>query len=88
MAKLCVTIIEEAHQLFLVNPSAKTELGRFVPSALTAAGIGALTGGFKEQPVDQNPLFNRDYTGSDYIRENPQLFGGTLGRRWPPVACV
>lgn len=71
---------ETAKNAFLVNPYAKTELGRFVPSALTAAGIGALTGGFKEQPVDQNPLFNRDYTGSDYIRENPQLFGGTLGR--------
>ncbi len=72
--------LQTAKDAFLVNPYAKTELGRFVPAALTAAGIGALTGGFKSEPVDQNPLFNRDYTGSDYIRENPQLFGGTLGR--------
>jgi hypothetical protein len=72
--------LQTAKDAFLVNPYAKTELGRFVPAALTAAGIGALTGGFKSEPVDQNPLFNRDYTGSDYLRDNPKLFGGTLGR--------
>jgi len=65
---------------FLVNPYAKTELGRFVPAALTTVGVGALTGGFKTTPANENPLFNRNYTGADYIRDNPNLFGGTLGR--------
>jgi hypothetical protein len=65
---------------FLVNPYAKTELGRYVPAALTTMGVGALTGGFKTTPANENPLFNRNYTGADYIRDNPNLFGGTLGR--------
>jgi len=65
---------------FLVNPYAKTELGRYVPAALTTVGIGALTGGFKQEPVNENPLFNRNYGGSQFIRDNPQLFSGTLGR--------
>ncbi len=65
---------------FLVNPYAKTELGKFVPAALTTVGIGALTGGFKTEPVNENPLFNRNYGGAQFIRDNPQLFGGTLGR--------
>jgi hypothetical protein len=65
---------------FLVNPYAKTELGRYVPAALTTVGVGALTGGFKSTPANENPLFNRNYTGADYIRDNPNLFGGTLGR--------
>jgi hypothetical protein len=65
---------------FLVNPYAKTELGRYVPAALTTMGVGALTGGFKATPANENPLFNRNYTGADYIRDNPNLFGGALGR--------
>ena len=65
---------------FLVNPYAKTELGRYVPAALTTMGVGALTGGFKTTPANENPLFNRNYTGADYIRDNPNLFGGALGR--------
>jgi len=72
--------IQTFKDAFLVNPYATTGLGKFAPAALTAMGVGALTGGFKTQPVDQNPLFNRNYTGSDFIRDNPQLFGGTLGR--------
>ena len=64
---------------FLVNPYA-TGLGKFAPAALTTVGIGALTGGFKQQPVDQNPLFDRNYRGLDFMRDNPQLFGGSLGR--------
>ena len=72
--------LDQFTKAFLVNENAKTALGRYVPAALTTVGIGALTGGFKTQPVDQNPLFKSDYTGADYIRDNPQLFGGTLGR--------
>jgi hypothetical protein len=65
---------------FLVNPNATTTLGRYAPAALTAVGVGALTGGFKTEPVNENPLFDRAYGGSQFIRDNPQLFGGTLGR--------
>ena len=71
---------ETAKNAFFVNPNAETTLGRYVPTGLTVAGIGALTGGFETEPVNQNPLFDRNYTGADYIRDNPQLFGGFLGR--------
>lgn len=74
------SFLENASNVFLKNPNAQSILGQYAPAGLTLAGIGALTGGFKDQPVDQNPLFNRDYTGSDYLRDNPKLFGGTLGR--------
>jgi len=66
---------------FLVNPNeTQNYLARYAPAALTTVGIGALTGGFKQQPVDQNPLFDRNYRGLDFMRDNPQLFGGSLGR--------
>jgi len=71
---------ENFKNAFLVNPDATTTLGRYAPAALTAVGIGALTGGFKTEPVNENPLFNRNYGGAQFIRDNPQLFGGTLGR--------
>jgi len=74
------SLLENATNVFIRNPNAESLLGQYVPAGLTLAGIGALTGGFKDQPVDQNPLFNRDYTGSDYIRDNPKLFGGSLSR--------
>ena len=74
------TIVDRLTNAFLVNPAAKTDVGRYLPAGLTLAGIGALTGSYKSQPVDQNPAFNRDYTGMNYLRDNPQLFGGTLGR--------
>jgi hypothetical protein len=47
---------------------------------LAAAGLGAtyLAGGFKEEPTNEAPLFNRNYTGEDYARDNPTLFSGSL----------
>lgn len=64
---------------FLVNPNAaKGTLARYVPGVATALGVSALTGGFKAGEAEENPLFNRDYTGSDFIRDNPQLFQGGL----------
>jgi hypothetical protein len=29
-------------------------------------------------PANQNPAFNRNYTGSDYMRDNPSQFSGGL----------
>lgn len=75
------TLTQRIGNALFVDPYAKEgSIGRYLPAGVTLAGIGALTGGYKTQPVDQNPAFNRDYTGMNYIRDNPQLFGGTLGR--------
>jgi hypothetical protein len=65
---------------FLINPDPKLEgkLGRYVPGVATALTVSGLAGGFKAGEVDQNPLFDRDYTGSDYIRDNPEKFKGGL----------
>lgn len=66
---------------FLVNPNeTQNYLARYAPTALTTMGIGALTGGFKPEPVNESPLFNRQFTGLDYIRQNPGMFSGSLGR--------
>ena len=66
---------------FLVNPNeTQNYLARYAPAALTTMGIGALTGGFKEQPVDQSPLYDRNFTGAEFIRKNPGMFSGNLGR--------
>ena len=35
-------------------------------------------GGFKAGEAEKNTLFDPGYTGSDYIRDNPELFKGTL----------
>jgi len=64
---------------FLINPNAeKGTLARYVPGVATALAVTGATGGFKAGKADENPLFKRDYTGSDYIRDNPQLFQGGL----------
>lgn len=60
---------------FLVNPNVKPgTLARYVPGVATALAVTGATGGFKAGKVDENPLFDRDYTGSDFIRDNPELF--------------
>jgi hypothetical protein len=61
---------------FLINDDPKLEgkLGRYVPGVATALAVTGLAGGFKAGKVDENPLFDRDYTGEDYIRDNPELF--------------
>jgi hypothetical protein len=63
---------------FLVNPDAKTTLGRYVPGVATALTVSGLAGGFQAGKADENPLFNRDYTGRDYMRDNPEQFKGGL----------
>lgn len=59
---------------FLVNPDAKTALGKYVPGIATALTVTGLAGGFKAGKSEENPLFDRNYTGEDYIRDNPELF--------------
>jgi hypothetical protein len=59
---------------FLVNPKATTTLGKYAPGVATALTVTGALGGFKQGEVNENPLFNRDYTGESYIRDNPELF--------------
>jgi hypothetical protein len=38
------------------------------------------------KPADENPAFDRDYTGMDYMRDNPNMFRGGLSSYTPPSA--
>ena len=60
---------------FLVNPdAAKGSLTKYVPGIATGLALTGALGGFKAGKVNENPLFDRKYTGADYIRDNPELF--------------
>ena len=61
-----------------VDPSATTTFGKYAPGAALALGATALAGGFKSTPAEKNPAFNSSYTGSNYMRDNPQMFTGSL----------
>jgi hypothetical protein len=53
-------------------------LRKYGPLALAGtAAIGA-AGGMEGKPGDPAPLFNKDYTGMDYMRDNPGQFSGGL----------
>ena len=60
-------------------------LTKYGPLALAGTAAVAATGGMKSDPANQNPAFNRNYTGSDYMRDNPQLFGGGLSSYTKPT---
>jgi len=60
------------------DPNATTMIGKYGPGAAAVLGATALAGGFKSEPAKTNPAFNPSYTGLDYKRDNPQLFGGDL----------
>jgi hypothetical protein len=60
------------------DPNATTMIGKYGPGAAAVLGATALAGGFKSKPAEKNPAFNPQYTGMDYMRDNPQLFGGSL----------
>ncbi len=53
-------------------------LQKYGPVALAGTAAVAAAGGMKTEPANPNPAFNRNYTGMDYIRDNPQLFQGGL----------
>ena len=64
---------------FLVDPNAaKGSLARYVPGVVTALAVSGATGGFKAGKAEEEPLFDKDYTGTDYIRDNPELFKGRV----------
>ena len=60
------------------DPNATTMIGKYGPGAAAVLGATALVGGFKSKPSERNPAFNAQYTGLDYKREHPELFGGSL----------
>lgn len=71
--------VESFTNAFLVNPNAaKGTLSRYAPGVATALTVAGATGGFKAGEAEENPLFNRDYTGREFIRDNPQMFQGGL----------
>ena len=53
-------------------------LQKYGPIALAGTAAVAAAGGMESSPANPNPAFNRNYTGMDYIRDNPQLFQGGL----------
>jgi len=59
---------------------------KYGPLALAGTTAIAAAGGMKSEPVNQNPAFNRNYTGSDYMRDNPEKFSGGLSSYTKPTA--
>jgi hypothetical protein len=59
-------------------------LTKYGPLVAAGTAVAGAAGGFKSEPVNQNPAFNRDYTGFDYMRDNPDMFRGGLDRYQPP----
>jgi len=58
---------------------------KYGPLALAGTAAIAATGGMKGEPANQNPAFNRNYTGSDYMRDNPDKFSGGLSSYTRPT---
>jgi hypothetical protein len=59
-------------------------LRQYGPLAATGLAVAGAAGGFKSSPSNPNPAFNRDYTGLDYMRDNPNMFAGGLGGGYTP----
>ncbi len=53
-------------------------LQKYGPLALAGTAVVGAAGGMEGSPANQNPAFNRAYTGSDYMRDNPDRFSGGL----------
>jgi hypothetical protein len=58
---------------------------KYGPLALAGTTAVAAAGGMKSEPVNQNPAFNRNYTGEDYMRDNPDKFKGGLSSYTKPT---
>lgn len=51
---------------------------KYGPLALAGTAVVGAAGGMQGAPSNPNPVFNRAYTGSDYMRDNPNQFSGGL----------
>jgi len=70
------------------RPGLPKDAGMFTkygPLALAGTAAIAAAGGMEGDPADQNPAFDRNYTGSDYIRDNPDKFKGGLSSYTKPA---
>jgi len=59
-------------------PSDAGLIRRYAPLAAAGTAVLGATGGFKGEPANPAPLFNRSYGGLDFIRDNPEMFKGGL----------
>ena len=55
-------------------------MSKYAPLAGAALGATYLAGGFETpvEPGDSAPVYDPAYVGTDYMRDNPQLFSGSL----------
>jgi hypothetical protein len=53
-------------------------LRKYGPLALAGTAVVGAAGGMKGKDGDPAPLFDKDYTGTDYMRDNPNKFSGGL----------
>jgi len=66
---------------------------KYAPLAAVGTLGAAALGAFKQEPGEEEPLFDTQYTGSDYIRDNPLEFQGGLDSSYrrpksPPSSVV
>jgi len=59
-------------------------LRRYGPLMLAGTAVAGASGGMQTTPANPNPLFNRNYTSADYMRDNPDKFRGGLDNPLPP----
>jgi hypothetical protein len=59
-------------------------LTKYGPLALAGTAATYAMGGMEGDPARQNPAFDRNYTGVDYIRDNADRFSGGLSRYTRP----
>jgi hypothetical protein len=52
---------------------------KYAPLAAVGTLGAAALGAFKQEEAEDEPLFDKAYTGEDYMRDNPDLFSGGLG---------
>jgi len=61
---------------------------KYGPLAAVGTGVAYLAGAMESDPSNPNPAYDRNYTGSDYIRDNPLLYSGGLGSYTRPAASA
>jgi hypothetical protein len=60
------------------NANAPGYFSKYAPLAAAGLGVTYLAGGFDAPPPDDKPVYDPAYTGTEYMRDNPQAFSGSL----------
>jgi hypothetical protein len=58
---------------------------KYGPLAAVGTGAAYLAGAMESEPDNPNPAFDRNYTGMDYIKDNPDKFKGGLSTYTKPT---